>query len=253
MLKKIYPQSPAKRFFPPVFSANALKWLAVITMFIDHVGAVFIEKGVISAYNQHLPTALSYDASLFLSKMDRVLRQVGRISFPIFCFLLVEGFYHTSNRFKYAKRLFLFTLLSEIPFDLCFRGKLVDFSYQNVMLTLFLGLLVIWAADTLRQKKPALLLLPAAAGLVLGWLCHADYDWKGILLIFVFYLFYAYPAERTIAGCLSLLWEPMACLSFIPINMYNHQKGGGKKYFFYFFYPVHLLILFFIRRLVFHI
>ena len=136
-----------KQLLPPVLTSGALKWIALITMFIDHIGAIILEKGAISAYNQGLPTALSYDVSLLLSKMDFFIRQIGRISFPIFCFLLVEGFYHTSNRKKYALRLFLFACISEIPFDLCFRGKILEFSYQNVMFTLLIGFLTMWAIE----------------------------------------------------------------------------------------------------------
>lgn len=242
-----------KRLLPPLLSGSVLKWIALLTMLIDHIGAVFLEKGVLSAYSQQLPTAWSYETSLLLYQTDRVLRQIGRISFPIFCFLLVEGFVHTSNRKKYALRLFLFACISEIPFDLCFNNHLVEFSYQNVMFTLLLGFLVLWAMDFARSRHTALALLPAALGIFLGCLLRADYNWKGIVLILLLYLFYTYPLEKTIVCCLALLWEPAACLAFIPLNLYNHQKGKSTKYFFYIFYPAHLLLLFLLRYLVFGI
>lgn len=238
---------------PPVLSGSTLKWIALLTMLTDHIGAVILECGIIQSYNQHLSTALSYEASLLAYQTDRVLRQIGRIAFPIFCFLLVEGFFHTSNRKKYALRLFLFALVSEIPFDLCFRGTVLEFSYQNVMFTLLLGLLTIWGMEKIRQTHPTLCLIPAFLGLLAGYLFHADYNWKGIVLILVLYLFYYYPLEKTIAGCLALLWEPVACLAFIPINLYNFQKGQGMKYFFYLFYPAHLLLLYLIRYALFRI
>lgn len=146
---------------PPVLSGSALKWIAVITMFIDHIGAVILEKGVILAYNRQLPSALSYDTSLFLSQIDRIFRQIGRISFPIFCFLLVEGFFHTSNRLRYALRLALFAFLSEIPFDLAFRGCILEFSYQNVIFTLLFGFLTMWAMEKVREKNYIFSILPA--------------------------------------------------------------------------------------------
>lgn len=242
-----------KQLLPPVLNSASLKWIALVTMFIDHIGAVILEMGVISAYNQGLPSAFSYNTSVFLSKIDFFIRQIGRISFPIFCFLLVEGFYHTSNKKKYAFRLFLFACISEIPFDLCFRGHILEFSYQNVMFTLLLGFLTIWAIEILRDKKEILCIIPVILGILVGIFFQADYNWKGIILILVLYFFYLYPVEKTIAGCLALYWEPMACLAFIPINLYNHQKGKGSKYFFYFFYPAHLLILFLIRFAIFHI
>ena len=242
-----------RQLLPPILNSGALKWIALITMLIDHIGAILLERGVISAYNQGLSSALSYDASIFFSKMDFIVRQIGRISFPIFCFLLVEGFYHTSNKKKYALRLFLFAYVSEIPFDLCFQGKILEFSHQNVMFTLLFGFLTMWAIEIKKKKKEMLGIIPAVLGVLIGALFQADYDWKGIVLILVLYFFYLYPVEKTIAGCLALCWEPTACLAFIPINLYNHQKGNGPKYFFYFFYPVHLLLLFFIRFAVFRI
>lgn len=242
-----------KNLLPPVFTGSTLKLFALIFMLIDHIGAVILEHGVILSYNRQLPYALSYSASLLVSQIDQILRGTGRLAFPIFCFLLVEGFFHTSNRKKYTFRLFLFALISEIPFDLAFNSSLLEFSYQNVMFTLLFGLLTIWGMEKARFVRPLLAILPAAAGIFIGWLFQADYDWRGIILIIVLYVFYQYPVEKTIIGCLCLLWEPLACLAFIPLNMYNHQKGQGMKYLFYLFYPVHLLILFCIRYAIFRI
>ena len=242
-----------RQLLPPILNSGALKWIALITMLIDHIGAILLERGVISAYNQGLSSALSYDASIFFSKMDFIIRQIGRISFPIFCFLLVEGFYHTSNKKKYALRLFLFAYVSEIPFDLCFQGKNSGIFPPkcNVHFTFRFSDYV--GNRNIKRKKEMLGIIPAVLGVLIGALFQADYDWKGIVLILVLYFFYLYPVEKTIAGCLALCWEPTACLAFIPINLYNHQKGNGPKYFFYFFYPVHLLLLFFIRFAVFRI
>ena len=248
-----YPDTAKNTLLPPLLTGSALKWIALVTMLTDHIGAVFLENGVISAYNQQLSSAWDFEATAFLYQADRILRSVGRISFPIFCFLLVEGFVHTSNRKKYALRLFLFACVSELPFDLCFNGGLLEFSYQNVMFTLLIGFLTLWLMDIVRQKNPVLLLFAAGGGILLGKLFAADYNWKGIVLILILYLFYSYPLEKTIAGCLSLLWEPVACFAFLPINLYNQQKGRSMKYFFYLFYPAHLLLLFSLRYAVFGI
>lgn len=242
----------SKRLLPPCLSGSTLKFIAIFTMLIDHIGAVFLEQGYIMSYNlQSTYTPVSYEFAMQIFKINRVFRTIGRIAFPIFCFLLLQGFLHTSNRKKYALRLFLFALLSEIPFDLSFKSKVLEFSYQNVMFTLLIGLLTIWAVDELRKTKPSLCLLPAAIGLLLGWFIKTDYSWKGVLLILIMYLFTYQPMEQTIAGCLALLWEPAACFAFIPINMYNEKKGRRIKYFFYLFYPVHLLILYLIRYIIF--
>lgn len=238
---------------PPILSGAALKWIAVIAMLIDHIGAVVLEKGAIYAYNHQLASALDFDRTHFLLRADVWFRNVGRIAFPIFCFLLVEGFFHTSNRKNYAMRLFLFALISEIPFDLAFRYQILEFTYQNVFFTLLIALLTIWAMEVLRQKSPVLALLPACVGLLAGNLMQTDYSWKGVLLILVLYLFYLYPAEKTIAGCLCLLWEPAACLAFVFLNLYNGKRGRSIKAFFYWFYPLHLLVLVMIRNILFAI
>ena len=178
-----------KNLLPPVFTGSTLKLFALIFMLIDHIGAVILEHGVILSYNRQLPYALSYSASLSVSQIDQVLRGIGRLAFPIFCFLLVEGFFHTSSRKKYAFRLFLFALISEIPFDLAFNSSLLEFTYQNVMFTLLFGLLTIWGMEKARFVRPLLAILPAAAGIFIGWLFQADYDWRGIILIIVLYVF----------------------------------------------------------------
>ena len=164
-------------------------------------------------------------------------------------FQLVEGFFHTSNRKKYALRLGIFALVSEVPFDLAFRSSILEFTYQNVMVTLFIGFLTIWAMEVLRRKNPAWMAVAAGLGVLTGYLARSDYGWKGIILILIFYLFYYQPVEKTIAGCLALLWEAPACFAFLSINLYNHQRGRGHsfKYFFYWFYPVHILVLVGIR------
>ena len=253
LYKTSIPGIPKKTLLPPCLSGSALKWIALFTMLIDHIGAVFLENGAIAAYNQQLSSAFSYEATLALYHADHVLRFLGRISFPIFCFLLVEGFVHTSNRKKYALRLFLFACISEIPFDVCFRREILELSYQNVMFTLLIGFLTLWIMDMVRQKNPVLMLLAAGGGILAGAVFAADYNWKGLVLILILYLFYSYPLEKTIAGCLSLLWEPAACLAFLPINLYNQQKGKSMKYFFYLFYPLHLFLLFLVRYAVFGI
>lgn len=238
--------SPKKQLSLHILTSESLKWIALITMLIDHIGAVILEMGVISAF--------SYDTSILLLKIDFVLRQIGRISFPIFCFLLVEGFFHTSNKRKYALRLFLFACISEIPFDLCLNKHILEFSYQNVLFTLLFGFLTIWAMDILKQKNAILSIFPAIFGILASSFFQTDYDWKGIVIILVFYLFYTYPVEKTVIGCLALSWEPTACFALIPINLYNHQRGKRRlKYFFYFFYPAHLLILYCIRFAILHI
>ena len=126
--------------------------------------------------------------------------------------------------------------------------SLIHICYQNVFFTLFLGLLTIWVIDTVSHKEinPNLQwivkILIAAAGCLTAWLLQTDYDYKGIILILLLYLFHDQKFLCTLVSCMSLLWEAPACLAFIPINLYNGKRGISLKYFFYLFYPVHLLL-----------
>ena len=121
-------------------SADALKWIALITMLIDHTGAAILEK---------LP---QYNTVAWVYQLDFVLRFIGRIAFPIYCFLLVEGFWMTRSRKKYAINLFVFALISEIPFELSFMGGL-DIGFHNVYWTLLLGMLLMMALEEIKLRK----------------------------------------------------------------------------------------------------
>lgn len=221
-------------------SGSTLKLIAICAMTIDHFAASIIYHGIL------LPAApLTEGTGAWTWYMIyKVMRFIGRIAFPIFCFLLVEGFLHTSNRKKYAFRLFLFALISELPFDLALFNSPIDWGNQNVFFTLTIGLLVIWTMDSVskRNLQVPLQLSAILAGCLLAWFLKTDYDYKGILLIVILYIFRYDRKLRTIAGCVSLLWEAPACLAFIPINLYNGKRGLSLKYFFYAFYPLHLLI-----------
>lgn len=219
-------------------TGSTLKILAVITMFLDHIGACVFEHGLLRM------EAIRADETLylFLKNTDQILRLIGRVAFPIFCFLLVEGFLHTSNRKKYALRLFLFALISEIPFDLAIRGSFFDIQYQNVYFTLLIGLLVMMLCDYFQKSFPAQLAI-LAGGLLLALALHTDYGYKGVMLIELLYLFRCDRRKQIVAGGLSFCWELTAPLAFIPIWHYNGKRGLSLRWFFYWFYPIHLLLL----------
>lgn len=127
-------------------TGSTLKIVAIVTMLIDHVGAVILERKVaISNVTVSQDTINTQEVQLYF--VDFILRAIGRIAFPMFIFLLVQGFEHTRSRIKYAARLFLFALLAEVPFDLAHEGKFLEFTYQNIFFTLFLGFVFMYCAD----------------------------------------------------------------------------------------------------------
>ena len=191
----------------PSLTGSSLKKIAMITMLIDHIGACVFERGLL------LVDETRNDAALFemLRNTDRILRLIGRVSFPIFCFLLVEGFLHTHDRKKYALRLFLFALVSEIPFDLAIMGRLFDPVHQNVFFTLLIGLLAMMLCDYFRmQAQPVAQVLVLILAMVLAWALHTDYGYRGVLLIELLYIFRYDRMKQVVAGAVAFSWETTA-------------------------------------------
>lgn len=134
-------------------SGSTLKLIALVTMLIDHIGAAVLYR--MWAVRHAMPNEITWIGELSIEGLVRayqITRSVGRVSFPIYCFLLVEGFQRTHNKWKYLKRLTLFALISEIPFDLAFSSTVLEFENQNVFFTLLWGLLAMIAADCLERK-----------------------------------------------------------------------------------------------------
>ena len=244
-------------------SSAVLKNIAVVTMLIDHIGAVIvirllIQKGLYGAMvDQEAYIAwVGQNRGMYGAYM--AMRIIGRFAFPIYCFLLAEGFQKTRNVKRYLGRMLLFALISEIPFDLAFSGRLWNMQYQNVFFTLFIGLMVIAGLRLVDQRLAGpetwrklagvgLYAVIIVAGSALALALKTDYSFKGILAITVLYLFRSHRKAQIWAGVIIFLlmdgMEMIAALSFLLIWFYNGARGRQNKYFFYFFYPAHLLVL----------
>ena len=201
-------------------NANQLRVLAMFLMLLDHLWATLVPGNFWMTY-------------------------LGRAAFPIFAFQISEGFFHSSDRRRYAKRLFLFALLSEVPFDLIYGGTMLYPFHQNVMFTLLLGLLACCVIDRARGERTARATLRGAlsvAGiLLLSLIGMVDYGWKGVMTVVAFYLLRDFPTQG------------FAVLSLLPIWLYNGRRGGGGKalqYAFYAFYPAHMLVLYLLFSLL---
>ena len=212
-----------------------LKLIALTSMIIDHYGAIF--QNNINIY-----------------------RIIGRIAFPIYCFLLVEGYIHTKNLKNYTLRLFIFALISELPFDMAFYGGL-DLKHQNVFFTLLIGLVAIYLLDHKEKyniKNGYIFFFSGILAIILG----VDYNFIGIIYILTFYLSKDYPREvRLKRVALILFLTNLATLSFIQqfallalpiIHYYNGELGPKNKplqMLFYTAYPLHLLIFYIIKSI----
>ena len=226
-------------------SGSWLKLLAVIIMLIDHTGVIIVSR----CPQIVLFTVLGRTFTLYT-----LMRLMGRMGFPLFAFLLAEGFLHTHDRRRYALRLGAFALVSEAPFDLALYGKFPVWTHQNVFVTLCLGVLGLWALEQFRGKGwKQLLSLLALYGVALVSRC--DYGVRGYGFVLLLYLLRERPISRAVigAGYLSATWQ--AGLAFVPITFYNGERGfiRGKtlQYAFYLFYPLHLLLLYVIKGFLF--
>ena len=223
-----------------ILSGSALKCIALFTMLVDHVGMHLLRNRGIVLLHTRMGTLTLY----------ALMRGVGRLAFPIYCFLLAEGFLHTRDRRKYGLNLLAFALISEIPWNLEHTGTL-QYPVQNVFFTLFLGYAGLCCVEELKER-PWEQLISLLALVLVAMNLNADYGVGGFALILVMYILREQKILQAIVGTCIESGGWRAGLAFIPINLYNGKRGfiQGKamKYLFYAAYPVHILIVYLIKR-----
>ena len=236
-------------------SAAALHILAMALMLMDHLWATLLPG-------------------------QEWLTCAGRLAFPIFAFMAVEGYFHTRSFRRYALRMLLFALLSEIPFDLMYGGTWFYPVHQNVIWTLLLGLLGIRAMEAVRENGKRWLYILTCVGVTLcgfalGTVGMMDYYGAGVLTVFVFYFFRGREWWKLLGQVLALCWinvrllggqlydvslfgaeieicqQGLALLALVPIWLYRGRQGHHSRafqYACYAFYPAHMLVLALIMR-----
>ena len=223
-----------QKYMELIMSSFVLKMIAIISMFIDHVGyAIF---GKFSYFNY-----------------------IGRIAFPIFAFQISEGYVHTKNLKKYFFRLFLFAIISQIPFMLFHSILSTEFSL-NIFFTLLLGLACIFIYDKSNYK--ILGIIASIAIGIIAQISHCDYGFYGVAIILIFYIFkdnfinasiffilataikYLVPIIKYGFNNVYLYLFIFTIISAIFLATYNGKKGKNTKYLLYLFYPIHLLLIY---------
>ena len=227
-------------------SSFILKIIAIISMTCDHFSYVIYKKF----------TNLNY---------------IGRLAFPIFAFQISEGYEHTKNLKKYFLRLFMFAIISQIPFML-FKSRVTTGFSLNVFFTLLLGLLAITIYDIfykLESDNKAMHFFNNIFSIVcviciacISEALKCDYGYYGVAIIFLFHIFRQKKLLMNIGFIIctiifylkNILYSPyystylyiiaFTCFSLFFINLYNNKKGKDLKYIFYLFYPIHLLLLY---------
>lgn len=236
---------------------STLKIIAVITMIIDHIGACVIQR-ILSSNGVMIIAASGIKSILTLEGDIRIIAIlwwvmriiIGRIAFPIYCFLLVEGFVHTKSVVKYSLRLLTFAIISEVPFDLAIGGQLINMLHQNVFFTLLISLITMWGmayADKKLNGNIIAKIFVASVGMIVAGVLNTDYGASGVAFVLLLYIFKHDRLMQNISGAVAsilLLEEWAAPLSFVFIGGYKGERGLKLKYFFYIIYPLHLIILY---------
>lgn len=232
------------------FKSSHLKIIACLAMFLSHLaqGSLIYNLGYTKT------------ADLFML--------IGRISMPLFSFMVCQGMSLSRDKKSYIKRLFIFALISEIPYDLSFRGNFLDFYSQNVIFTLFLGSLLIYTWQYLDEKNINSYIKIFIEFLIfwiiayISIITRTDYDFKGIIAISLLYLarknryltalaiFVSFYFSAYVSG--HELYIPFMVYLSIPfVLLYNGQKGSYPKWGFYIFYPGHLLLIYLLNTILF--
>ena len=213
-------------------TGEALKLVAVVCMLVDHVAWAWVPVD---------------------SPIGIVMHCIGRITMPVMAFMIAEGYEHTHNFKRYAERLLIFALVSDIPFMAFERSNL----NHDVMFTLFFGLLAIWFVD----HAPKFYIAIFAGIMMMSAALYLRVDWSfiGVLLCLCFWRF----RENYTAILLSVIslgliavmvygqWWQFSLFFSVPLLfLYNGERGRGSKWGFYAFYPGHLAALAILRAVV---
>ncbi len=213
-----------------------LKLIAMLTMVVDHIGAVFLPQ-----YG--------------------FLRIIGRLSFPIICFLTVEGFKHTKDVYKYVARLLVFALVSEVFYDFAFYGR-INWAKNNSIFTLVAGAMTLYVFEKVN------FITAGVFAIIISYMMNLlgfNYALYGTFLIYMIYLADKYCAKvreyTYVAWSIIVLYmifyqnsiQAFGAFSVVFMLLYSGEKGyksNAVRNIFYFFYPLHLLLIFIIDFLI---
>ncbi|MBG9979914.1 hypothetical protein HZY91_00690 [Facklamia sp. DSM 111018] len=222
----------------------SLKRIALITMIIDHTAVAIIQNTIFMQSYKYSENFL-----LIAEQWYNWMRMIGRIAFPLYIYLMIEGYFHTSNLKKYFQRLLILALVSEIPFDLLLNGEIFNWSHQNIFFELIAILFLFYFLDKCRGEWIKIL-----AGTIviatISYFFQFDYSFYGIIAAFI--MFYAYgnrtkEALSIIPAFLFEFYSIFVFLSAVFIFYYNGDRGKINSKLYYWAYPLHLLLLYLIH------
>ena len=237
-------------------TGGTIKIIAVIVMTLDHFGWMVIDRqlwmrGMVSYPDIATPYYLSaYETLYGLSYSFHI---IGRLAFPLFVFLVVEGVHHTRSFKKYFLTMLGFAVLAEVPYNLMYGGKIFAPGGQNTLFTLLICMTAVYAIRRFGNKW--YFALPAAAACAMAaHLLNVDYGFKAVIMACIMEVLFEKKVLGFSLGCAFMgLFNPweFCCLAAAPlIKLYNGERGLKLKYVFYIYYPLHLVIIYIISRLI---
>lgn len=224
-----------------------LKLYGCVTMLFYTFSMSVIQNGMLHMdrlSNGQLQELLAADPEqMILSSWAAVFQLLGGLAVPVFAFLLVEGFVHTGSYRRYLLRMLLFAVISELPYDFAMSGQWVDWSSQNLLVTLTVCLVMLYGLRLFSASRVVQALIVAAAVLWSGMM-RAGFGLCEVLLTAAFYLLRDKPKAKLTVGSLISLMYVTGPVSTFALSRYNGQRGAHwNKYLFYALYPLHLLLL----------
>ncbi len=248
-----------KRSFLPSISADFLKNAACVMMILYSVGVIVFERGLlhIDQYSQETLSQMLMENSRLMNYalVGSLLEMMGGAALPLYTFLLVEGFLHTSDYRKYFMRIGIFAVASEIPYDLAMRGKLFDFTSQNALFSTAVALFMLYclrmAKDMNGFKRILCQVVSVVGALLWSFLLRSEYGLAVVLLVASFYIFYDRTFAKFVVGVIISVLYVTGPFSFLLIWGYSGKRRDRiPKYAYYVFYPLQMLVLWVIMRFV---
>lgn len=233
-----------------ILNRDVIKYIAMFTMLLNHIAHMFLTGG---------------------TPLHEILEDIGFFTAPVMCFFMVEGYAYTRSKVRYGLRLFLFAVLSQIPFSLAFGQRGLNMMYTLFCCFLILVVMEKVSSPVLQAGCVLFLMLatvngdwPIVAPLLTFLLCRNAGDRRKQAVSFgVVYLLFAvlntqnymfgeqgdwtvYAVTHAALSGIGILVAAVVVLVFY--NGERAQKGRNfSKWFFYIFYPAHLLVLYMIK------
>lgn len=235
--------------------ASGLRTVGMLILMVGILGRSLIQNRLLGVGQlstaQLLEVMQTSQEAMMYTALALIIQAMETCAAPIFCFLLVEGFCHTSNFGKYFGRVFALALVTEIPYNLAIYGSVIAMGSRNPVFAMVLGLVVLYVYRRYEDNKlsnSVIKLVVTLAAVLWGNMLGISGGNCCVVLVAVLWIFREKPIFRNLFGCMAAasctMFSPFFLLSplgFIAIRFYNGEKGPENRLVNYLAYPLMLL------------